>query len=146
MSNLKSNANSPSPFQTAIEAVLNEKTVPTFHRAIWLDRLDQQLRSYLPETLENQCRLANVNGKKLVFLVESPAWHTKLRLSESQLLDAAKSIGLMATQVSIKTLASALPFTKERVKEKNEAVNATMPKGLQEALKSLYGPMHLQKN
>lgn len=52
----------------------------------------------------------------------------------------------MATQVSIKTLASALPFTKERVKEKNEAVNATMPKGLQEALKSLYGPMHLQKN
>ncbi|AAF83614.1 hypothetical protein B398_10770 [Xylella fastidiosa 32] len=90
--------------------------------------------------------MANVNGKKLVFLVESPAWHTKLRLSESQLLDAAKSIGLMATQVSIKTLASALPFTKERVKEKNEAVNATMPKGLQEALKSLYGPMHLQKN
>lgn len=67
MSNLKSNANSPSPFQTAIEAVLNEKNVSTFHRAIWLDRLDHQLRSHLPETLANQCRLANVNGKNLFF-------------------------------------------------------------------------------
>ncbi|MRT32389.1 DUF721 domain-containing protein, partial [Xylella fastidiosa subsp. multiplex] len=61
-------------------------------------------------------------------------------------LGAAKSIGPMATQVNSKTLASALPFSKERIKEKNEAVNATMTKGLQEALKSLYGPMHLRKN
>ncbi|HHW4680108.1 MAG TPA: DciA family protein [Xylella taiwanensis] len=137
MSNLKSNANSHSSFQTALEAVLNEKTISTFHRAIWLDKLDQQLRSQLPATLANQCRLANVNGKKLVFLVESPAWHTKLRLSESRLLDAARSIGLMATQVIIKTLPSPLPFTKEYLKQANRLVNAAIPKGLQEALRAL---------
>ncbi|HHW4682195.1 MAG TPA: DciA family protein, partial [Xylella sp.] len=124
MSNMRYNANSARPFQTAIEAVLNERTASTFHRAIWLEKVDQQLRSFLPATLAHQCRLANVNDKKLIFLVESPVWHTKLRLSESQLLAAARSIGLTATQVTIKTTQSPLAFAKGCIKETKGPANA----------------------
>ena len=52
------------------------------------------------------------------FLVESPVWHAKLRLAEAQLLDAARSIGLKATRVTIKT-ASTTPSRSPAIDNRN---------------------------
>lgn len=48
-------------------------------------------------------RLANVAGDRLVFLVDSPVWHARLRLAADELLDAARSIGLEVRDITIKT-------------------------------------------
>lgn len=87
----------------ALEAALAEKSGDPLRRALWLDALDRQLRPHLPPSLASRCRLANVKGEQLVFVVESPLWHAKLRLAEQQILEAARSIGLSVSQVTAKT-------------------------------------------
>lgn len=72
-------------------------------RALWLDAVDQMLRPHLPPGLPAHARLANIRGDKLVFVVDSPVWHAKLRLAASALVDAARSIGLEVTSVIVKT-------------------------------------------
>ena len=90
-------------------------------RALWLDALDQRLRPCLPPSLAAHALVANVTGAKesgarvagsaglkldglkLVFLVDSPVWHARLRLAVPELLDAARSIGLDATEVVVRT-------------------------------------------
>lgn len=72
-------------------------------RALWLDAVDQMLRPYLPPGLAAHARLANIRGDTLVFVVDSPVWHAKLRLAASALVDAARSIGLEVSSVIIKT-------------------------------------------
>ena len=66
-------------------------------RALWLDALDQRLRPCLPPALAAHARLANVDRDRLVFLVDAPVWHAKLRMHGPQLLDAARSLGLQVT-------------------------------------------------
>src|SRR5207342_397027 len=92
----------PGP-KAALEALLTGTAADPVRRALWLDALDQRLRPYLPPSLAPHVRLANVNGAKLVFLVDSPVWHARLRLATSELLDAARSVGLDATEVVIRT-------------------------------------------
>ncbi len=75
-------------------------------RARWLDRLDHLLRQSLPAALAGQCRLANVDKDKLVFLVNAPIWKNKLRLSESILLDAAAAAGLSVRTLVVKVTPS----------------------------------------
>ena len=70
--------------------------------ALGLDALDRQLRPLLPPALAPHVRLANVVDGRLVFLVDSPLWHARLRLAASELLDAARSIGLQVREVAIK--------------------------------------------
>lgn len=48
-------------------------------------------------------RLGNINGHRLVFLVDAPIWHAKLRLAGPVLLDAARQMGLKVTELGIKT-------------------------------------------
>jgi hypothetical protein len=93
----------------------------------------------LPPTLATRCRLANVNGEHLVFLVESPVWHAKVRLAEAQLIDAARSIGLKVTKVTVKT-ASAPPPRSPALDNRNgpHAVSAATHKGLRDALACLH--------
>jgi hypothetical protein len=102
-----SNTGSPGPKpsgpKAALEALLTGTAADPVRRALWLDALDQRLRPYLPPSLAPHVRLANVNGAKLVFLVDSPVWHARLRLATSELLDAARSVGLDATEVAIRT-------------------------------------------
>ena len=105
-------------------------------RALWLDELDHTLRGHLPPTLAGQCRLANVDGEHLVFLVESPVWHAKVRLAEDQLLDAARSIGLKATRVTVKT-ATASAHSPVRNDQRSTAVSQATHKGLRDALAAL---------
>lgn len=75
-------------------------------RARWLDRLDHLLRQSLPTALAGQCRLANVDKDKLVFLVNAPIWKNKLRLSESVVLDAAAAAGLSVRTLVVKVTPS----------------------------------------
>lgn len=77
-------------------------------RALWLDALEQQLRPCLPPALSSHCRLGNVAGGKLVFIVDSPVWHARLRLAAPELLELARSLGLKATEVVAKTTTAPL--------------------------------------
>ncbi|WAT15528.1 DUF721 domain-containing protein [Xanthomonas fragariae] len=137
MSKPKSNARAPSTPKQAIEAALGEKTGDPLRRALWLDALDRQLRPLLPPHLASRCRLANVRGEQLVFLVDSPVWHARLRLAETQLLDAARSIGLKATAVTIKTITTPPHSPMQQNRERPRPVSEATHKGLRDALASL---------
>ncbi|KFN43145.1 hypothetical protein N789_11320 [Arenimonas oryziterrae DSM 21050 = YC6267] len=78
-------------------------------RAQWLDGLDHLLRQSLPAALAGQCRLANVDQDKLVFLVNAPVWKNKLRLSEDVLLDAATAAGLSVRTLVVKVVPPSTP-------------------------------------
>lgn len=138
MSEPKSSVRPGSVPKPALDAVMADKSGNPLRRALWLDALDRQLRPQLPPPLRSRCRLANVDGEHLVFLVESPVWHAKLRLAEAQLLDAARSIGLKATKVTIKT-ASPTPTRSPALDNRNgpHAVSAATHKGLRDALACL---------
>nr|WP_312718888.1 DUF721 domain-containing protein [Stenotrophomonas geniculata] len=138
MSEPKSSVRPASVPKPALDAVMADKSGNPLRRALWLDALDRQLRPQLPPPLRSRCQLANVDGEHLVFLVESPVWHAKLRLAEAQLLDAARSIGLKATRVTIKT-ASPTPTRSPALDNRNgpHAVSAATHKGLRDALACL---------
>ncbi|TDK30040.1 DUF721 domain-containing protein [Luteimonas terrae] len=87
----------------ALDAALGGSSADPIRRALWLDALDRRLVPLLPPTLAPHARLANVDGNRLVFLVDSPIWHARLRLSADVLLDAARSIGLDVSDIVIRT-------------------------------------------
>lgn len=60
------------------------------------------MRLNLPPALSDHCRLGNVRGDTLVFLVDSPVWKAKLRLHADILLDAARAAGLPARELVLK--------------------------------------------
>ncbi len=114
-----------------------EKAGDPLRRALWLDALDRQLRPHLPPHLASRCRLANVNGEQLVFLVESPIWHARLRLAENQILDVARSIGLKATRVTIKTATTSLRSPTQQDQSRPQPISEATRNGLRDALASL---------
>lgn len=71
-------------------------------RVAFLDAFDRLLRQSLPPELVNRCRLANVRAGRLVFLVDSAALSTRLRLHTRPLLEAARKAGLDATALTVK--------------------------------------------
>jgi len=73
-------------------------------RAQALGRLDQLLRQNLPAALAGQCRLANVENDRLVFLVNAPVWKNKLRLMADVLLDGAAAAGYPARTLVVKVV------------------------------------------
>lgn len=134
MSEPKSSARPATSPKQALQAVMADKTGNPLRRALWLDSLDRQLRPHLPPSLASHSRLANVDGEHLVFLVESPVWHAKLRLAESDLIDAARSIGLKVTKVTIKTAIAPLHSPVQTTQRKSHTVNAATHKGIRDAL------------
>ena len=86
--------------RTALDALLSGTAGDPVRHA--LDALDRELRPLLPPQLAPHVRLANVAGDRLVFLVDSPVWHARLRLAADELLDAARSIGLEVRDIAIK--------------------------------------------
>ena len=138
MSEPKSSARPASAPKPALDAVMADKTGNPLRRALWLEALDRQLRPHLPPMLASRCRLANVNGEHLVFLVQSPVWHAKVRLAEAQLIDAARSIGLKVTKVTVKTASSTPPRSPAHDNGSGpHAVSAATHKGLRDALACL---------
>jgi hypothetical protein len=94
--------------RAALDALLAGSGGDPIRRALWLDALDQRLRPLLPPALAAHARLANVDGIRLVFLVDAPVWHARLRLASSELLDAARSLGLEVGEVVVKVTTAPL--------------------------------------
>ncbi len=137
MSKSSSSARGPSCPAAGHRGRAGGKTGNPLRRALWLDALDRQLRPHLPASLAGHCRLANVKDEQLVFLVDSPVWHAKLRLAEQQLLVAARSVGLKVTRVTPKTTTTSLHSPMPKNPEQSKPVSAATHKGLREALASL---------
>jgi hypothetical protein len=118
--------------------LLTGSAADPIRRALWLDALDQRLRPHLPPSLAAHARLANVNGEQLVFLVDAPVWQARLRLAANELLAAARSVGLEATKIVVRTAAPVtIPATPPR-----QALPMSTPArdALQAALESLSDP------
>jgi hypothetical protein len=92
----------------ALDALLEGAGGDPLRRALWLDALDRELRPHLPSALATHARLGNVHDGRLVYLVDAPAWHARLRLAGPGLLDAARSIGLEVSTLVVKTSHAAM--------------------------------------
>lgn len=125
--------------QTALQAVLSAPAADPVRRALWLDDLEQQLRPCLPPALAPHCRLANVAGERLVFIVDSPVWRAKLRLASVELLDAARSVGLSVTEVVVRTTTAPL-HPSLRTESPSPPVPEASRKALAAVLASLDSP------
>jgi hypothetical protein len=129
----------PAVPQAALDALLEGDAGQPLRRALWLDMLDQKLRPYLPPPLAAHARLANLDRGRLVFLVDSPVWHARLRLLADPLLDAARSLGLEATELVVKTTTATLPDQRRSAVAKaaetpSTPLSATAQATLREAL------------
>lgn len=132
----------PSAPQAALDALLADASGDPIRRAIWLDGLDRQLRPLLPSTLAPHARLANFERGRLVFVVDAPVWRAKLRLAAPELLDAARSIGLEATELVVKTTLSppAGAVSPPLASVRARPMSKTARDALQAALASLRDP------
>jgi len=93
----------------ALDTLLGEVALaPVIRRARWLDTLSRHLHARLPSPLNQHARLGNIEGETLIYLVDAPVWHARLRLSTDLLLDAARGLGLQVKNVRIRT--SRQPF------------------------------------
>ena len=124
--------------RVALDALLTGGSADPIRRALWLDALDQRLRPHLPPSLAAHARLANVNGEQLVFLVDSPVWRARLRLATPELLAAARSVGLDATEILIKATTRA--SEPEAATRPVRPMSAAARTALQSALASLSDP------
>ena len=88
---------------TALDALADGPGADPVRRAQWLASLDLRLRPLLPPALAAHAQLANIDGDRLVYLVDAPTWNAGLRLASASLLDAARSIGLDVTHLVIRT-------------------------------------------
>lgn len=126
--------------QPALDALLAGSAGDPVRRALWLDALDRRLHPLLPPALAAHVRLANIDGTTMVFLVDSPAWHARLRLASAELLDAARSLGLDVANVTIRTtsrpLRQAPPVATTRT-QRAAGMSAAATETLRAALASL---------
>ncbi len=90
------------PYQSALSAALAGDSNALIERAMQLHALDRQLRQSLPEPLASHVRLGNLRQDRLVFLADTPAWASRLRLHAGILVDAARAAGLPATEIAVK--------------------------------------------
>lgn len=70
-----------------------------------LEALDRALRQTLPLPLRDQVRFADLHHDRLVFLASTPAWASRLRLLQTQILASARAIGACASAVKVKVVA-----------------------------------------
>ncbi len=133
----------PTAPQTALQALFAGKGADPLRRALWLDALEQRLRPHLPPSLAAHVRFANLDGAKLVYLVDSPVWRARLRLASPGLLDVARSLGLECDQVVIKSTTQPLWPDPPATHTSNPAMQipAAAREALQAALASLDLPV-----
>jgi len=108
-------------------------------RALWLDALEQRFRPLLPPALASHCRLANVAGDRLVFVVDAPVWHARLRLAGPELLEHARSFGLAVSEITAKVVPQQVPAASDPPR-KPLPITAASREALQAALDSLDAP------
>jgi hypothetical protein len=139
MSDSKSQPGRASVPQLALQAAMSDASADPVRRALWLDALEQQLRPCLPPALSSHCRLGNVTGGKLVFIVDSPVWRAKLRLAAPELINLARSIGLPATEVVAK-VSTVSPQRPPAAGKTVKPMSAASREALDAALSSLREP------
>lgn len=71
-------------------------------KAAALDALDRALRQTLPMPLRGEVRFANLRGGRLLFLASTPAWATRLRLLQAQILATARHLDIRAETLGVK--------------------------------------------
>lgn len=130
----------PGKPRAALEALLAGDAADPIRRALWLDALDLRLRPHLPPSLAAHAQLANVKGSTLVFLVDSPVWRARLRLASPQLIDAARSVGIDACEVVIKTTTHPLHANPRSSDRLPLPMSQSAREALQAALASLEFP------
>jgi len=118
-------AGSNSPPQ-ALQAAAAAGLGPLIQRAQALGRLDQLLRQNLPASLAENCRLANVENDRLVFLVSAPVWKNKLRLMADVLLDGAAAAGYPARTLVVKVVPTSSISPETVGKPLSEAVRESL--------------------
>lgn len=106
-------------------------------RAMALDQLDRQLRRMLPDALGEQVRLASVQPGRIVFLATSAAWASRLRLQQAQILEAARTLGAVATAITVKV--APLPPV-PRAPAERKPLSPAAAQHLRAAAKSLSDP------
>jgi hypothetical protein len=139
MSDSRSAPRRPSVPQQALDALLAEPAGNPIRRALWLDGLDRRFRPHLPPSLAAHARLANVEGGRLVFVVDAPVWRSKLRLAAPELLDVARSFGLDVQQIVVKTTPASASADKPPARPP-VPMSAAAQEALRTALASLEEP------
>ena len=94
----------PRSVPSAWQAALAGGAADPLKRAEWLASLDHQLRIALPLQLAAHVRLANVDGNRLVYSADGPAWSSRLRLSGDAILESARSLGLAVDALAIRVV------------------------------------------
>ena len=106
-------------------------------KASELDALDRALRQTLPSPLREQVRFANLRDSRLVFLATTPAWASRLRFSQTQILSTAHALGVHATMVTVKVAPlPSVPVEPDRTKP----LSAAAGRHLKAAAASLSDP------
>lgn len=136
-SGFQSGPNAPTGPQVALDALLARPEGRPLRRALWLEALDQRLRPCLPQPLSAHARLANVDGDRLVFVVDAAAWHTRLRLAAPRLLDQARSLGLRVGTLVIKIRASDTADSGRQPPRRAKPMSEASRQALQAALDTL---------
>ncbi len=90
------------PYQSALSAALAGDSNSLIERAMQLHALDRQLRQSLSEPLASHVRLGNLRQNRLVFLADTSAWASRLRLHSSLLLEVARAAGAPVTEIAVK--------------------------------------------
>jgi hypothetical protein len=138
MSDSRSRSSSPVP-RAALDALLGDAAGGNpIRRAMWLDELDRRLSPLLPPSLAAHARLANIDGDRLVYLVDSPVWHARLRLASNELIDDARSLGLDVTRFVVRTTRQ-MPGAQAQPEPAIRPVSATARAAVRDALASLRG-------
>jgi len=108
------------------------------HKARDLDVLDRQLRATFPAPMRDHIRFADLRDGRLVFLAPSSAWASRVRLYQTQILEAARALGAQAHSVAVKV--APLPV-EEPAPEPNKPLPAEVARHLRAAAATLSDPV-----
>jgi hypothetical protein len=89
-------------FKPVADIVLSNDIAGLAARAGALADLGARLSRVLPSALSAQVRFADLREGKLVFLASSAAWATRLRYTQALVLEAARQLGLGASELVVK--------------------------------------------
>lgn len=78
-------------------------------RARLVDQLSQRIVPLLPAPLRDHVWHAGLRNDRVLLLVESPAWATRVRMDQTRILAAVRSLGLAATSVTAKVAPLPVP-------------------------------------
>lgn len=134
----------PPPSQPSRRSTRGLKSISEFgpvaslaQKARELDQLDRQLRATLPAPMRDQIRFADLRDGRLVFLAPSSAWASRVRLYQTQILEAARALGASAHSVAVKV--APLPPV-EVIPDRHRPLSASAARHLRAAAASLTDP------